>query len=336
MTSFQKGVWVFIAMIALWAIYQSSIYFFNNVKISGIQKNVNHSKKNNPIENFHCTLTNVNSADSITLLQNLNLPPSLVKRILNYKKKIKFFVSEKDFLKVLGIEEIFPKIQHCISFELPNKSQWNINTADSINLAYFLPNYIASRIYKYRLKKGGFQNWEDLKKIYGLDSVHLHLLQHFCYLDSSQSIKTKNKNYSNSKKNSIEKFNLNTMDSLQLEKLPKIGPKMASRIIKYKNLFPFFVDYSQLEEIYGINEEMIQILKEHTFIEIDNAYIPRNINELDYIELSKHPYIGKQNAKLLVNYRKINGNFQTWEDLKKVRELQLKNENHLKKYFVVK
>ncbi len=333
MTSSQKGLWFFVGLVSIFVVYKIYSSFFNIADIQGITQKEKSSYQNFSSDSiFHCQLTNINSADSITLINNLGLKPYLVSNLLKYRRKIKFFVHEKDFIKIYGIEKVYSKIQNCISYELPNLPKISINTADSLELSEFLPNYLASRIYKYREKKGGFKNWEEIQKIYGLDSIHFILLQHFCYLNPIENSYPKNSTF---KEKKHEKFNLNLADSSQLEKLPRIGPKIASRIIKFRNLLPYFIDFQQLSDVYGMNDTILDILKKNTYLEKPNDFNPFNFNELDYQALSKHPYIGKQNAKLLINYKNMHGKFHSWEDFKKIKELNLKNENYLKVYFNV-
>ncbi len=333
MTSSQKGLWFFMGLVVVLVIYKIYTSFFNIVDIQGISpKKSSLSLNSSPDSAFQCQLTTINSADSLTLLNNLGLKPYFVSNILKYRKKIKLFFQENDLRKVYGIEKVFSRIQNCINYELPSLPKISINTADSLELSHFLPNYLASRIYKYREKKGGFRNWQEIQKIYGLDSTHFILLQHFCFLEAVENSNSRN---STVKEKVYEKWNLNLADSLKLEKLPKIGPKIASRIIKFRNLLPYFIDFQQLSEIYGMNDTILDILKKNCYLEKPINFKPFKINDLDYQELSKHPYIGKQNAKLIINFRNMHGKFHSWEDLKKVKEVNLKNENYLKEYFYI-
>lgn len=331
MTSFQKGVWMFLILIALYAGYKFFYFHYSTVKLEGIKKSHSHSNHWTDTTS-QCSTTSINFADSLTLLQNLKIPPYIVSNILKYRSKIKFFVSEKDFQKVYGITKVYSKIQHCISYQLVDKPKINLNTADTNDFATFLPNYLSTRIFKYRKKIGGFTDWKEFYQVYGLDTHHFVLLQHFGYLGA---INNQNNTTLSKSKNQLQKFNLNLADSIQLEKLPRIGHKIASRIIKYRKLLPFFIHFDQLYEVYGMNDTIINIIKESACIEKPKDYKSLNFNELDYFQLSKHPYIGKQNAKILMNYKNMHGNFHSWEDLKKVKELQLKNIHYLQQYFII-
>ncbi|MBC7452050.1 MAG: helix-hairpin-helix domain-containing protein [Cytophagales bacterium] len=58
-----------------------------------------------------------------------------------------------------------------------------------------------------------------------------------------------------------EPVNINTADSLVLEKLPGIGFKLASRIIKYRTLLGGYIKVEQLKEVYGIPVETYDLIK---------------------------------------------------------------------------
>lgn len=53
---------------------------------------------------------------------------------------------------------------------------------------------------------------------------------------------------------------LNTADTTILKKVPGIGSTFARRIMKYRELLGGFYDVSQLAEVYGIDEEVLQAL----------------------------------------------------------------------------
>ena len=52
---------------------------------------------------------------------------------------------------------------------------------------------------------------------------------------------------------------------------------------------------------------------------IDPIYIKRNINSLIFEELRIHPYINYKEAKIIVNFRKQHGDFQSIKDIQKIK-----------------
>ncbi|NDF99641.1 MAG: helix-hairpin-helix domain-containing protein, partial [Chitinophagia bacterium] len=56
-------------------------------------------------------------------------------------------------------------------------------------------------------------------------------------------------------------MSLNESDSVSLEKLPGIGPVLASRIIRYREKLGGFYHRSQLREVYGIDDSLYAFLE---------------------------------------------------------------------------
>jgi len=56
------------------------------------------------------------------------------------------------------------------------------------------------------------------------------------------------------------KININTANSEQLQTLPKVGPKIAEAIIKYRKKHPF-KSVDELIEVKGIGEKTLEKLK---------------------------------------------------------------------------
>ncbi len=152
--------------------------------------------------------------------------------------------------------------------------------------------------------------------------------------------KTKYKNTYNSKKNYPQKFayktnkrdtiftyperkkiallNLNEADSASLVALPKIGPVLAGRIVQYRNKLGGFHQMNQLLEVWGFKEDVLYDLEGKVFLKPQDA-TAINVNEISLDELKKHPYFKYSLSQALVNYRKQHGNFQSLNDLKKIK-----------------
>ena len=63
------------------------------------------------------------------------------------------------------------------------------------------------------------------------------------------------------KKKEAQPVNINTADSIELERLPGIGFKLAARIIKYRKMLGGYIKVEQLKEVYGIPEETYEKIK---------------------------------------------------------------------------
>ncbi len=177
-------------------------------------------------------------------------------------------------------------------------------------------------IKNYEKRGGKFYKKEDLKKIYSITKKEYKILEPFIVIPETKKskpepepkkIKQKSK-YNLTTKTKPLIIELNSVDSIQLIKLPGIGPVFSQRIIKYRDLLGGFNSSGQLLEVYGFDSSRyFNILP---FIKIDTALIKKlNINSASFKELLKHPYISFDFTKHIVNTRKKE-KFSTFEQLK--------------------
>ena len=110
-------------------------------------------------------------------------------------------------------------------------------------------------------------------------------------------------------------LNINKADSVALEKLPGIGEKLSSRIIRYRDRLGGFVNLSQIGEVYGLSDSVMQLIVPLLFI--DERFVPVKIdvNQAGYTELRKHPYFTHSVAKAILAYRGAHGNFKSIDDI---------------------
>lgn len=66
---------------------------------------------------------------------------------------------------------------------------------------------------------------------------------------------------------SLVRMNLNTASSAQLDRLPRIGPKMAARIIAYREEKGGFTRVQDLVNVRGIGEKTLKKLEPFVFVE---------------------------------------------------------------------
>ncbi len=78
---------------------------------------------------------------------------------------------------------------------------------------------------------------------------------------------------------------------------------IIQNIIKYQKLLGGYHSFSQLNEVYGINDTVFSILQKNTFI--DTSLIHKlNINKAEFKEINKHPYIDYETTRLIFKARK--------------------------------
>lgn len=160
-------------------------------------------------------------------------------------------------------------------------------------------------------------SYEEKKKVEDFDKS--------VYYPSNYLTKTSKrpqKNISEKKKEEPEKkeivvrdINIATAQDLQL--VNGIGPSYSERIIKYRNLLGGFSEETQLSEVFGLKEDVIENLLQHFAIQSEVNKIEINSDSLKII--ARHPYISYDLAKIILNYRQAHGDFTKSEDLMEIK-----------------
>lgn len=181
-----------------------------------------------------------------------------------------------------------------------------------------LPEKTIRQIINYRKSGGKFHSKEDLKKIYSMNDSLYFKLEPYIVIAHSKNEKFKLQrqivitDISSKQKINVE---LNSADSVQLEKLSGIGKILAARIIKYRNRLGGFYSVTQLKEVYGIRDSLYNVIIQKNNITVDTSLIHKiNIQTADFKALIRHPYFNKdivvkilqmQRNKEIINAEKL-------------------------------
>ncbi|WP_298652440.1 helix-hairpin-helix domain-containing protein [uncultured Proteiniphilum sp.] len=115
-----------------------------------------------------------------------------------------------------------------------------------------------------------------------------------------------------------ETISLNETDTATWKKVPGIGSVYASRIVKYRELLGGFIHVEQLLEVYGIDQELFSRIV--VYIEPDGNYRRMQVNQSDFRELLRHPYLNYKQVQAIMSIRRRKG------DITSIRELSLLDE----------
>lgn len=221
----------------------------------------------------------------------------------------------------------------------PKYETFNPNLIDSLKwIQLGVKPWTVSTIIKYRSKGGKFYKCADLSKVYNLPDSIFQKLKPYCNVPKEK--RKTSKKYPQFKKSTKEKFrnkpkdssytytekktksykpiiiDINDSDTAALSRLYGIGTILSQRIIKYRTALGGFHSISQLSEVYGIEQEVIDN-------NLDKLTLKGSIRKLSINSpadsLAKHPYLDWRISKVIVNYRKQHGDFQNLNDLKNIR-----------------
>ena len=124
---------------------------------------------------------------------------------------------------------------------------------------------------------------------------------------------------------------INKSDTLQLMKIPGIGAAFAKRIAGYRNLLGGFYRLEQLQEVYGMYEELYE--KIVPYLRMDtNKITPIQVNIASLDKLKAHPYLNFYQAKAIVEMRKKKGKLENINEFSLLEEFTAKDMERIKRY----
>lgn len=170
-------------------------------------------------------------------------------------------------------------------------------------------------IKKFEQKGGRFYTKKDVKKLWAISPEEYEIIEPYILLpDSLSGSKPYSKPFQKEKQYQI--VELNSADTTALKTLPGIGSAYAAKIYNYKMKLGGFHSKYQLFEITGMDSARFAGIE--PYIDINPWLIkPVNINTAEFESLSKHPYISKNVAISIINYRNRHGHYNTVEEVMK-------------------
>ena len=226
------------------------------------------------------------------------------------------------------------------------------NTADSTQLLRLgLQPWQIRNIYRYRAHGGVYSHPEDFARLYGLTVGQYRMLAPYIRIaeqfrpaseiygrrhagnsgNSGFSGNSGNSGYSGSSSSSSssvrdtllypvklkagEHIDLNLADTTQLCKVPGIGAYYARRIVRYRDQLGGFYNTGQLLDIEGFPQDALP------YLSVRAGQIQKlNVNKLREDQLRKHPYISFNQARAILNYRRLRGSIRDLSDLRLLPE----------------
>ena len=177
------------------------------------------------------------------------------------------------------------------------------NTADSATLVSlgFRP-FVARNIVRYRRAGGRFRRPADLLRIYGIDSARVTSLHSYITIADT----TLTDSLRHRRKAALPEgytVDLNSADTAELIRLPRIGSVRASQILRYRKRLGGYADIRQIAEACsGMDTAELRAASAHLRVCTDSIKrIPVNRSSVE--RLDRHPYISFYQAKSLYEYR---------------------------------
>ena len=255
--------------------------------------------------------------------------------ILNYRSSIGGFKTSKDLAKCYVIDSV--KFRQLLPYLLVPKIKYNDNTCTALFLLksdtpiYYLNQKFDNLFY---LRSGNSYKYyigKDLSKSIldsiceSLDSIEFENAS----IELLDCFKLKKINYKQSKLAvSVNELDLNLTSAKELTSIRGIGAVLSLRIIEYRNSLGGFISVNQLDEVFGLDNETLQTIKNKVTINDTIPLRKLNINQLTIDSLKSHPYINWNLANAIVQFRIQHGNYDSFEKIKSIHLVN--NEIYLK------
>lgn len=198
----------------------------------------------------------------------LGLSSALVSRLMKYREKGGRFRKGEDLLKIYGFDSawyarakdwiLIPETKSGKKRAVTQKVQAfskpiDINNADSLQLlnVYGIGPALSRRIRLYRDRLGGFVSMEQLKEVYGLDSVVIRKLREKFFVNKDFEPK---------------KINLNSI-SQETFRHPYVKWKESQAILAYRLQHGSFQSLDQLQDIAALPPGWLEKLKPYLSLE---------------------------------------------------------------------
>lgn len=119
---------------------------------------------------------------------------------------------------------------------------------------------------------------------------------------------------------------LNKATSLELQSIYGIGAILSQRIIKYRNYLGGFSTPDQLDEVYGLSDDVLIRLKERVKIKTPPTIHKIDMNKATLKELIQLPYINSEDGRKIIALRSSLGkiDFAKLYQIKQFDSLKIK------------
>lgn len=126
-------------------------------------------------------------------------------------------------------------------------------------------------------------------------------------------------------------LDLNAVDSLTLLKVPSIGPAFARRILSLRSRLGGYYTPLQLQEIYGMEEDLFLELK--SWFKVQSPPTRHPLSSLNPDELPRHPYLSLRQTRVLRRLVHRHGKRLSWPLLMREVEFGYDDSVRLSPYF---
>lgn len=112
----------------------------------------------------------------------------------------------------------------------------------------------------------------------------------------------------------IQQLDLNVATEAMLVALPGVGVYTAQKIVAYRERLGGYLHLDQLQEIKGLNIEILEKIR--PYFHINTTVHKIKLNEVSLERLKQHPYLSWNQANSIIKMRMQKGKFSAIDELK--------------------
>ena len=113
---------------------------------------------------------------------------------------------------------------------------------------------------------------------------------------------------------------INSAKASALMRIKGIGPVLSERIVKFRNRLQGFQVNEQLYDVYGLDRSVAdRVLQRYAVLQKPEIN-PISINQATARELAHLVYLNWEIARQIVQYREVNGPYESLEELTKIED----------------
>ena len=120
-----------------------------------------------------------------------------------------------------------------------------------------------------------------------------------------------------------------------MEKVYGIGPALSKRILDERRKLGGFASLVELNEVYGLSQEVIDNLSNHFIVKTPRNISKINLNNATRDELVKVRFIDYEIAHQIIEARTLKNGFQSIDELEKVKGFPVKKIDIIKLYLLL-
>ena len=180
------------------------------------------------------------------------------------------------------------------------------------------------RLLDYRKQNKWINSKEDFKKVTKVtDSFLDQISSYFKFPDWISNPKPKYSDWRKGFKEKTfdQKIDLNSATQLELKKVNGIGEALSKRIIDYRDKLGGFTNDIQLYEVYGLDYQLIDKVRNDFTVKTPKEIIKMNLNKISASDIATVPGISFELAKRIWEFRILNERIVDFIELKKIEGL---------------